>query len=193
MTLNRCKIIDNRLQSIPIQRLQELLDAIYQDGRYTPLILDESGRANTYFTYATNCTLISMKGFMVRVDVQHTQTLPEAQEDLRQSLVSALKHGKRLVLALEDCALDIRGRYAEKTHFPIDCLAEGGRRFQRDATLYDPCVRRPQDLEPYGVFVAREEFRLLLTSQFGVDEYQEYLWECLPHLDAWYLPIHIQS
>lgn len=185
-------IIDNRLQSIPIQKLPDMLDAVYADGRYTPLILDESGRVDTFFTYATNTSVLSVKGYLVRVDVQHTQTIDEAREDLRQRLISALKYGKQLVLAFEDSAVNLAGKYADPTFFPPQCLLQAGRMFRERPELYEPCLRRPADYEPYGVFVAREEFRLLLTSRFSAEDYQEFFSGCFPDLAVNYLPINIE-
>ncbi|TPX34356.1 hypothetical protein SmJEL517_g03020 [Synchytrium microbalum] len=171
-------VIKNRdIMTIPIADLPSALEAIYLHGEYTPLILDETGRVDTFFTYATGCITLDMKMYMLKVEVQKTLTLPEVKETLRSMLIpSLLKYGNTMCFTLSNSA-PMFTKYYDPTCLPLCIFEKGGRTLMRNEVMYSPCVR-PEDVDTYSlppILIPNPEFKVLVTSRFSVEDYEEFL------------------
>jgi hypothetical protein len=177
--------------------LPQLVDTIkpilYHPKRpYTPLIVDASGNVDVFFTYAGEFggLFIDAKKYLSNVLIQKTMTVPEALEEMRQTLVNALKYGKTLVLQMGNTALDFMHTFHGPDTFPVqEVLVEAGRRFRKEE--YWSKVVRKEDRDSHGLFVCLPEFNVVVTSKFQAEEYQEFLESALPLNEM--IPILIQQ
>ncbi|ORY29733.1 hypothetical protein BCR33DRAFT_792909 [Rhizoclosmatium globosum] len=175
---------------IPITQLQTVIDAVHEKGHYTPLIIDPTGRADVYFQYATNCKIVDFKKFLVQCEIQKITNPQAVLEEIRTSLVSGLKHGKCMVMVMMDSAFDFP-KWFDSAWFPKEVLEKGGIPF-REKHVYEKCLRN-EDFDDLGMFWANEDFpfRVVLTTNFDVDEYQEFLEDAI-QLEK-YMPIAIKK
>ncbi|KAJ3174718.1 hypothetical protein HDU87_006967 [Geranomyces variabilis] len=184
--------LDRSLRSMDIRNLVEVLKPIVEHPvrTYTPLILDRSRRVETFFRYSADFDGIFLpaKKFLLKTLVQKTMTLPEALEEMRTLLVTAMKYGRTLVVDMADSATDFTHKFTSEDAFPaIEVLSECGRRMTKEANWAK--VVRDADREN-GVFVVREGFKVVVTSVFLIADYDEFLRSAIPMDEM--IPIHIQ-
>ncbi|KAI9202294.1 uncharacterized protein BJ171DRAFT_584203 [Polychytrium aggregatum] len=166
-------------------QLQGLVDAIkpiltHPVRPYTPLILDRAGHTDAFFTYASEYggLFVDAKKFLSQVSIQKTMDLAQALEEMRRTLVSAMKYGKTLVIRMANTAVDFQSKFTGPTTFPTaDLLVEGGRRFHEER--YWRSVVRDEDMDT-GCFLCRPEFCVVVTTTFAKEDYREYLEKALP-------------
>ncbi|KAJ3137271.1 hypothetical protein HDU90_002057 [Geranomyces variabilis] len=184
--------LERSLRSIDIRNLVEVLKPIVEHPirTYTPLILDRSRRVETFFQYSADFDGIFLpaKKFLLKTLVQETMTLAEALEEMRTLLVTAMKYGRTLVVDMADSATDFMKKFTSADAFPAaDVLSECGRRMTKEANWVK--VVRDTDREN-GVFVVREGFKVVVTSVFLLEDYEEFLQSAIPMDEM--IPIHIQ-
>lgn len=186
----------NDASSLKRIRLEKLLDTISpiltsEQPQKTPLIIDPSGKADVFFTYGggVNPRILDAKKYAGQVLIAKIMTADEALEEMRQSLVNSLKWGNTLVISLQDTALAFKSTFTSPKAFPVNELLQNcGRKFLEEAQWSH--VVREQDKEPYGVFVPHQDFRVLVTSQFDLEDYEEFLQDSIP-LEH-FIPIYIE-
>jgi hypothetical protein len=165
------------------------VNSVIEDGRYTPLLLDESDRVDTFMQYAggppMDPIIVDCKKLMLCTQVQKTMTMEEAAEGLRQTVVNSLRHGKTMAFCLGNCALNIY-KFDNASSFPVRSMCERMGRSMLESKTYEPLLR-PDDLKPYGVFVPDPEFKVVFTSRFSEEDYYEFLENQIP-MDC-FLPI----
>ncbi|KAJ3112477.1 hypothetical protein HDU96_004524 [Phlyctochytrium bullatum] len=171
-----------RLIQIDIRQLLDLLPEVYNQTPYTPLILDPSGRIDTFFQYTGGeftAQFLDVKPILVATGVTKSMTVEAAREEMRRVLVTALRYGKTLVVRLANTAFDF-GRFEAEGWFPSrEVWAErGGVGIAKEGAFEG--YLRDEDRQPYGVFVPGEGFRVTVTSSFNGEEYEEFLEEVLP-------------
>ncbi|KAJ3170165.1 hypothetical protein HDU88_008790 [Geranomyces variabilis] len=184
--------LERSLRTIDIRNLVDVLKPIVEHPirTYTPLILDRSRRVETFFQYSADFDGIFLpaKKFLLKTLVQKTMTLAEALEEMRTLLVTAMKYGRTLVVDMADSATDFMKKFTSADAFPaVDVLSECGRRMTKEANWAK--VVRDTDREN-GVFVVREGFKVVVTSVFLLEDYEEFLQSAIPMDEM--IPIHIQ-
>ncbi|KAJ3230658.1 hypothetical protein HDU78_008194 [Chytriomyces hyalinus] len=167
-------VSERKLMRIPIKELQNLLDCIHDGKQFTPLIIDPTGRVEVFFTYAGEALIMDCKKILVQCDLQKVMSLEDAKESLRQAVVAGLKFGKTVVFAMLNSAFAFK-KYFDASYFPASVLEQGGVKFRQDAAVYEQCLR-PADYDR-GIFVVNEDwpFRVVLTSNFDLEDYEEFL------------------
>jgi hypothetical protein len=95
----------NQMLEINITNLPATLETIYNERKYTPLILDQSDRTTTFYNYQ-DAIIIDAKMYLSKVAILKTMSKDECKEDLRRQLVNALKYGKTLVLHFGNSAFN---------------------------------------------------------------------------------------
>ncbi|TPX59695.1 hypothetical protein PhCBS80983_g02304 [Powellomyces hirtus] len=185
--------LSRELRSIDIRHLIDTLKPIVEHPvrPYTPLILDRSRRVGTFFQYSSDFDgiFIPAKKFLLQTLVQKTMTMQEALETLRGTLVTAMKYGRTLVIDMADSATDFLHKFTSDTEFPSAIvLAECGRKIAREE--HWSRVVREEDKEK-GVFVVREGFKVIITSVFELEDYEDFLKSAIPMDEM--IPIHIQA
>ncbi|KAJ3232782.1 hypothetical protein HDU81_002740 [Chytriomyces hyalinus] len=167
-------VSERKLMRIPIKELQNLLDCIHDGKQFTPLVIDPTGRVEVFFTYAGEALIVDCKKILVQCDLQKVVSIEEAKETLRQAVVAGLKFGKTIVFAMLNSAFAFK-KYIDDSYFPASVLEQGGTRFRQDVAAYEKCLR-PADYDR-GIFVVNEDwpFRIVLTSNFELEDYEEFL------------------
>ncbi|KAJ3147108.1 hypothetical protein HDU86_008104 [Geranomyces michiganensis] len=183
--------LNRSLRSIDIRTLVDVLKPIVEHPirPYTPLILDRSRRVETFFQYSADFDGIFLpaKKFLLKTLVQKTMTLDEALEEMRGLLVTAMKYGRTLVVDMADSATDFMHKFTRADAFPAaEVLSECGRRMTKEDNWAK--VVRDADREN-GVFVVRQGFKVVVTSVFLLEDYEEFLSSALPMDEM--IPIHI--
>ncbi|KAJ3299558.1 hypothetical protein HK104_008444 [Borealophlyctis nickersoniae] len=181
------------LRRIPIRALVDTITPILSHPvrPYTPLILDRSRRVDLFFQYSADFSgiFIEAKKMLLDTIVHRRTTHAEAMETCRRALVAAMKYGRTLVISMADSATDFAKKFTSETEFPAHLVMEqGGRRFANEEELRNKVIR-DEDLE-CGVFVVREGFRVVITSMFLLEEYEEFLRNSLPLNEM--IPVYVE-
>ena len=167
---------------IHIKELLDVVNSVIEDGRYTPLLLDESDRVDTFMQYAggppMDPVVVDGKKLMLSTQVHRSITMEEAFEGLRHTVVNSLRHGKTLAFCLGNCALNLY-KFDKPEFFPVNLVCE---KMGRALLGHDghSALLRPDDLKPYGVFVPDPAFKVVFTSRFSEEDYYEFLENQMP-------------
>ncbi|KAJ3007801.1 UNVERIFIED_CONTAM: hypothetical protein HDU68_003347 [Siphonaria sp. JEL0065] len=181
---------ERKLFKIPLKHLQMLIDVIHEQGKFTPLLIDPSGRVDTYFTYAGNGLIVDTKKHLVQCDIQKIITKDDVKEDIRRQIVAGLKYGKTMVFVMMNSAFAFK-KYYDPGFFPEQVLEEGGIKFRKEE-YYEACLRK-EDYDEFGRFWINEEFpfRSVVTTLFELEDYEDFLSSNLS-LDN-FMPIYIEK
>lgn len=166
-------------QSIPLSTVTQVLESIYEDGQYIPLLIDPSGRVDTFFQYSGgdfHCVLANPKEILVKAVIQKTMSIQDAKEKLRKHVVNALRYGKCLLLNLEDTAFNFES-FWDGDYFPRQLLEQGGKSLLQEE-VYSKLIR--DEDKTSGCFVPNDKFKVCLSSKFKVENYMEFLQQVLP-------------
>jgi len=102
-------------------------------------------------------------------------------EEMRQKLVNSMKFGKTLVIAMQSSAADIVESYNGKDTFPVPevfipdqiCNESVWKQFVKEEDMHYPNTN-------VKIFIVKPEFQVVLTSQFSVEDYSDFLENALP-------------
>lgn len=129
---------------------------------------------------------IEAKKLLVEVSIYKKVSIEDALESLRKQLVIALKHGRTLVIRMSDTAIHWEKKFTHPDFFPIECFKHGGRElFKED--VYKKVIR--DEDKDHNVFVVHPDFKVVITSMFQVEDYEEFLKDSVPL--EWVVPIRI--
>ena len=175
---------------IPLTKMMEAIDWCLKAG-LTPLVLDnsEDNKVDTFFSYQSASVLDGKK---MGLDVSmRSVPIEQVMEEARQRLVAALKFGNTLVIAMTQSATDFATKFNDtseavqsstldfsdgKKYLPLETFANGGRGLLKEEMLH--ALWRDEDKEQ-GIVFARdpEKFYCVITSRFGEDDFEEFLFE----------------
>ena len=177
----------NVVEEITVQQLLEKVDEAILTHKKWPLFLDsnDSKPVATFLGYQQNMTIDAKKG-MVESSIKKTKSIEEVQEEWRQlaskSLIAKSQPtagfqgaGCPLWLHMGASATDFKGKYsAEGSKFPIDIFScekmateESKQKFVTEEE------KGPVDL--WG-----KDFKVILTSDFELEDYKEFLENSIP-------------
>ncbi|KAJ3126781.1 hypothetical protein HK100_010086 [Physocladia obscura] len=182
-------VSERKLFKIPLKYLQVLIDTIFQASHLTPLLIDPSGRVDTYFTYAGNGLVVDCKKILIQCDIQKAVSKEDAKEELRKVIVAGLKHGKTMVFTMMNSAFAFQ-KYFDDKFFPECILQQAGAEFLKDKNAYNPCLRK-EDLDEFGGFYPNNDFKVLLTTQFELEDYEQFLEKSLDLMNV--VPVFIEN
>ena len=78
-------ITNNEMITIDLKELPAALKAVYSHGGYTPLILDDSGRVDIFFSYSgEDALVVDVKPIIGRVHLEKSWTVDDAKEHIRK-------------------------------------------------------------------------------------------------------------
>lgn len=162
--------------------LPEFCELFYAEGK-TPLILDPEKKFSTFLSYQSNVRL-SMKKYIVEVFVKKSLSPEEAREEMRQKFVSALKLGFPLWIDLSNTSPNFAKNFSAPDTFPHRKVLTPGVLDEKKQFMK---LTRPDDLK-HGELVLRRDpktgeditFRAIVTTEFALDEYEEFLQNSLP-------------
>merc|ERR1711971_119545 len=100
---------------------------------------------------------------------------------MRKKLVNAMKYGKVLVIAMQNSAADIIGSYNAKDSFPVPDVFIPKRIV--DKAVWSLFVKDEDMVYPntnVKIFVVKEGFQVVVTSQFPIEDYKEFLETAIP-------------
>ncbi|KAJ3318183.1 hypothetical protein HDV06_000770 [Boothiomyces sp. JEL0866] len=165
------------LTRIDIRALVDTMEPIITNPRraYTPLIVDPSHRVDIFFEYSADYSgvFIDAKKYMVEAFVKKSKTINQCLLEMKEILLNAMKCGKTLVFHMGDSATNFVTKFNHPDIFPsLDILAEAGRKMKLEEN-YRKLTDDPQ-------FVCRNEFCVVVTSGFQVEDYREFLCHSLP-------------
>ena len=157
----------------------------------TPLLLDQTEKTDTFLVYASpplDCITLNLKGVLVR-SLQLEDKSPESRlnfmaEEVRRLLVNGLKYGRPVCLSFQDSAFSLNN-IGKK--YNLSFVGHSGSELM-DEKGWTPLVTE-EDKKPYGVFVPRDGFRIIATSRFSIDDFEEFFRENIPLAN--FLPIRI--
>jgi hypothetical protein len=177
----------NVVEEITVQQLLEKVDEAILTHKKWPLFLDsnDSKPVAAFLGYQQNMTIDAKKG-MVESSIKKTKSIEEVQEEWRQlaskSLIAKSQPtagfqgaGCPLWLHMGASATDFKGKYsAEGSKFPIDIFScekmateESKQKFVTEEE------KGPVDL--WG-----KDFKVILTSDFELEDYKEFLENSIP-------------
>ena len=187
--------ISKHLRRINIRALVDTIEPIltHPTRSYTPLILDSSNRVDTFFEYSADYSgvFIDAKKYVVETLILKRMTHEDAMEEMRQKLVVALKYGRTLVIRMGDSAADFKKRFTDPKFFPSKLVLVQGGKEMFNETNYIQVVRQ-QDLEQ-GTFVVRPDFKVVVTSVFQIEDFDDFLANSFPFaLVDELVPIYIE-
>eukprot|EP00471_Norrisiella_sphaerica_P012212 CAMPEP_0184495074 /NCGR_PEP_ID=MMETSP0113_2-20130426/30325_1 /TAXON_ID=91329 /ORGANISM="Norrisiella sphaerica, Strain BC52" /LENGTH=269 /DNA_ID=CAMNT_0026881105 /DNA_START=14 /DNA_END=823 /DNA_ORIENTATION=+ len=170
---------------IGLECLPLALETVWGTGK-VPVVMDLSGRANTFFRYRhTSC--IDMKNILLR-SINSGEGISEQKrlklmEEMRTDLVAAMKHGRTLVVMMGDTAPDLLKTFSHPKFFPTQLI------FQEQELRKEEnwkAVVRDEDMIVEGAsdnvrwFAVHEDFRVVVTMQHPKSEYGKALQHCVP-------------
>merc|ERR1712093_101842 len=151
----------------------------------TPLLLDstEHNAVDTFYSYQMAQVIEGKKLVMKGRD---PAGLAAVMEEARTLLVQAMAKGYALYLRMTNCAADVTGKYQDAQTLPVEVWDRLEVEKVLDAELtgspFEGVVREA-DTDEYGgvdsLFV-HKDFRVIVCSQFKVEDYEEFLARALP-------------
>mmetsp|Transcript_15466 Transcript_15466/g.36554 ORF Transcript_15466/g.36554 Transcript_15466/m.36554 type:complete len:182 (+) Transcript_15466:170-715(+) len=160
-------------KDIDLKDLQVELEAIEKEGK-TPLVLDRSKRAATFFEFSATC--IEAKRLVVELAMKK-KTQDETLEALRAKYVAALKHGNKLVINLDNSAPQFKTTLQGPTTFPVEVFDASRARAD---DIVNAIVREEDKEKGAGVFVVRDGFSVVVISCFEAGIFEEFLTDSIP-------------
>ncbi len=171
--------------SVPFKQLANFLKDF--DADFTPMILDPSGRSDTFLTYANpplDGIILNLKSLVVRGISEGPQV---AAESLRVCLVNSMKFGRPAILSFSDSAFDLT-EPLERLSLSTEVVLKASGKALKDESVWKGIVKE-EDMQPYGVFVCHPDFRVICTSNLKRDEYEDFMEDYA--FAKFLLPIHV--
>ena len=168
-----------QIEEVTIKNVVERASAIWKNEKKTPLILNESGLMDRFFLHR-DVNVIDAKSLFLK---EKMQNIPHetVMEEMRSKLVNSMKFGKTLVIAMQNSAADIIGSYSGSSTFPVPEVFMPDR--ITDESVWSLFVKEQDMIYPntnVKIFIVKPEFQVVVTSQFPVEDYQEFLDNALP-------------
>ncbi|KAJ3273920.1 hypothetical protein HDV01_003751 [Terramyces sp. JEL0728] len=165
------------LTRIDIRALVDTIEPIITHPRraYTPLIIDPTHRVDMFFEYSADYSglFLDAKKYMIEAFVKKSKTIPQCLQEMKEILLNAMKHGKTFVFHMGDSATNFVTKFNHPDIFPsLDILSESGRKMKLEEN-YRKLTDDPQ-------FVCRDEFCVVVTTAFQVEDYRDFLCNSLP-------------
>ena len=156
---------------------------------FTPLVVcnGHAKEADTFFTYG-GYTQIDAKWILAETAIKKTTSVEDMQEDLRRKVVGSIKHGIPVHVAMANSAVSFKEKFCTEKGLP-QCFFNR-KEFEGNA-LSDVKER------PYHKMLKEEDFKdwpgvpgymksgwyVVITTDFSMENYKEFLTDALPHLD----------
>ena len=180
------EIAMNRPLTIPLVDLVKTIELAVSKGK-TPLVIDssEEDKVNTFYTYQS---VVMLDGKKMGLD-KSLRKIPvqDIMEDARAKLVQALKLGQPLVIALTKSVTDFAQTFIDEAasangtlnmsqgkYFPLEVFKNAGRGLVSQEYL-DALFRNHEKDQGFAVSRSPETFRVIITSQFLTEDFDEYL------------------
>ncbi|KAJ3260018.1 hypothetical protein HK103_001528 [Boothiomyces macroporosus] len=165
------------LTTIDIRALVDTIEPIISHHKraYTPLIIDPTRRVDIFFEYSADYSgvFLDAKKYMIEAFVKKSKTINQCLLEMKELLLDAMKFGKTLVFNMGDAATNFVTKFNHPDVFPsMDILVEAGRKMKLEENY--------RKLTDDPLFVCRNEFCVVVTSAFQVDDYREFLCNSLP-------------
>ena len=153
--------MDN-VETIALNAIQGLGSSQPAGGQFY-LVFDKNGNCPNFFNYTG--TLLDFNREMLKVTTG-AQTHADAVEVLRKTMVGALRHGKTLIINVENL------RPSFRVDYKADCLPEWVWDYQ---TLMNDCnklVKEDENTDHMGgtPFHKNEGFALIVLAKYSDDE-----------------------
>jgi len=178
-------------------RVKEAIEMAVKVAHRTPLVLDNTSSkvVRSYLKY-TSTVPLNMKKVVMQHALKQT-TLGEAQEEMRVQLVTAMTAGYPLHVDLMNTAPDFAGKFFSDSAFPRETLvteAVQGFDGKVEGEYYSTPVNTPvahkklaaagewRELQHAGLTGRSSGMHVIITSDFELEDYQEFLAPCLPDL-----------
>jgi len=201
--------------TIPLTELKVVMDQAIKNGK-TPLIVDnsEDDKTNTFFSYQS---AIIIDGKKMGLDKTMRNTpIAEIMEGARAKLVSGLKLGYPVVIALTKSVTDFATTFSDEacqqaedkqgldfqdgkqSYFPLSTVFQNAGKGLVKQDMLDALFTEEDRKDTHGHAICRDEnsFHVVVTSQFSPEDFEEYLfgnaWG-LPKPKDWYQFIIIKS
>ena len=167
------------IESVTIKTVLDKISTIWNEENKTALILDKNGLMDRFYLHRV-CNIIDAKSLFLK---EKMQNIPhdDIMEDMRCKLVNAMKYGKTLVISMQNSAADIVGCYNGKNTFPVPQTFIPKQ--ITDEAVWKYFVKDEDKIYPntnVKQFIVKPEFQIVITSQFTVEQYEEFLNESLP-------------
>ena len=91
--------------------LEKEVKAAQAEGKFL-LIADLTGKANSFFTYAGGCQYFGLHGENKKAIIQKTQTVADAAEKFRKTMVGAMQSGNNLIVDVDTMIVPLSTDYA---------------------------------------------------------------------------------
>ena len=179
--------------------LKMAIDSAVVTAHRTPLILDNTTNklVRTFLKYGSYVP-INMKAMVMGVALKQ-KTTDEAREEMRKQLVTAMTCGYPLHIDLMNSAPDFDGKFFSEDNFPRATLVtqamKGFDGKTPDGEIYTTTVNTQvmhtklatelelNELKHAEVTGRHSNMHPLITSDFDVEDYEEFLGPCMPDLD----------
>jgi hypothetical protein len=173
-------------RTIELTELLDVIGEIVAKGK-TPLIVDnsEDDKVNTFYRYRT-VQLIDGKKMGLDKSMKNVP-VADIMEEKRKQLVTALKFGTPVIIALTKAVTDFVGTFndasaAEKFNlptgegafFPLDVFEGGGKHLLEQEHL-DKLFRADDRDQGHAIARDPQNFYVAVTTQFAPEDFEEYL------------------
>lgn len=174
-----------KLEYVALKDIIGAVNKALNTGR-TPLIIDRTVDHNVDIFYGygggmagPGSVVLKMKPLVLR-QTRGKDPMKDIMEAAREPLVSAMKHGKPLVVMLENSAPDFRNVFhdeadwndAGRTYFPTEVFRCGGHEVMTGH--WPDSLWRPRERE-HGYALPKKGFHVILTSHFKPELIDNYL------------------
>lgn len=184
---------DPKLWVVEVTELEVAIEKALSGGR-TPLLIDGTREraVDAYYMY-TPSAVVEAKKLVIDVRVAG-MPVESAREQLRESLVHAMRWGLTLLIRLSNSAADFKATYCSDEYFPLAVFDRAKLPSGQDAAA-DPIfskVLRAADVQREGGRLhVPASFRVCVASHFKADAFERLLKDVLPleHLQ----PMHIME
>eukprot|EP01083_Nonionella_stella_P217561 781033_1 len=170
---------NGEIETVSINNVLDKISEIWSNEQKTPLILNESGLMDRFYLHR-DANIIDAKSLFLKEKMQNIAH-DDIMEDMRCKLVQSMKYGKTLVVSMQNSAADIVGNYSGKDTFPAPDVFIPTQ--ITNETVWKEFVNEEDKIYPntnVKQFIVKPEFQVVITSQFSVQDYQEFLEQALP-------------
>jgi len=169
---------------IELTQLVDAMESAIERGK-TPLIVDGSDRANTFFSYRT-CTLLDGKKMAMDKSMRSIP-IREILDEARTRLVGSIKCGHPFVIAMSQCVPDYAKTFNDdalpetdkvpgELFFPLEVFHRAGKGLLKD-DIMEKLFRKADRQDSSGQVFCRDpdKFCVVLTTSFKAKDFQKYL------------------
>jgi len=160
---------------VPLTSMSRAIELCIEDGK-TPIIVDPSGRADTFFAYQ-HCQLVDAKAVFLKHGVQKSMSMDDTMEDLRKKVVNSIKNGMYLYICMRNGATDFSNQYHGDDTWPIVKILSGWKPKTQEEVKH---LLKDSDLDHNGHFLPKEGYQPIITTQFEPEDYREFLEGSIP-------------